>query len=396
MNGITKGLVALFVFILAYSTEAQKPQLNKLGKQIAPLLKEHILVDANIALTAMPITVTAESCDRSAGGKHDFYSEGDYWWPDPQNPSGPYIQRDGETNPNNFNAHRLAMIRFSKIIGSLASAYLLTDDDKYIDAAFKHLDAWFIDTATSMNPSLLYAQAIKGKATGRGIGIIDMIQMVEAAQGLKIFASATNNRQKEIKQITAWFEAYLTWVTTHQYGIDERDAKNNHGTCWMMQVVAFAKITSNGQLIQDCEKRFLEIFLPNQFAIDGSFPLELKRTKPYGYSLFNLDAMSVICEILSRPSFPLWNFQLKDGRGMEKAFNFMLPYVEDKSTWTYPKDIMYWDAWPVAHPFLLFGYQAYGNKEMLDTWKKLEHFPTEGEVIRNLPIRNPLIWLMEK
>ena len=382
--------------MILHFVNAQKPTLNALGKQIAPILKTQILLDAKQALTAVPISVTAESCERSAGGKHDFYSEGDYWWPDPQNPNGPYIQRDGETNPDNFTAHRIAMIRFSKIIGTLASAYLITKDEKYIDAAFRHLEAWFIDTATRMNPSLLYAQAIKGKVTGRGIGIIDMIQMVEVAQGLKICFRATNRKQKEKVQIIQWFETYLAWVTTHQYGIDERDAKNNHGTCWTMQVLAFAKITGNQQLTTLCENRYQQILLPNQFALDGSFPLELKRTKPYGYSLFNLDAMSVICELLSRPGHSLWNMQLQDGRGMEKAVNFMLPFVADKSTWKYPKDIMYWDDWPVAHPFLLFGYQAYGNKKMLDTWIKLAHFPTEGEVIRNLPIRNPLIWLMIK
>ena len=28
-------------------------------------------------------------------------------------------------------------------------------------------------------------------------------------------------------------------MTTHPYGIAERDAKNNHGTCWVAQVAAF-------------------------------------------------------------------------------------------------------------------------------------------------------------
>ena len=34
---------------------------------------------------------------------HDYFSEGDYWWPDPKNPGGPYIRRDGFSNPANFN-----------------------------------------------------------------------------------------------------------------------------------------------------------------------------------------------------------------------------------------------------------------------------------------------------
>src|SRR4051812_49544717 len=60
-----------------------------------------------------PVTVTAAHSARSAGGPHDYFSEGDYWWPDPQNPDGPYIQKDGLSNPGNFNDHRRALMRFS-------------------------------------------------------------------------------------------------------------------------------------------------------------------------------------------------------------------------------------------------------------------------------------------
>ena len=41
-----------------------------------------------------------------------------------------------------------------------------------------------------------------------------------------------------------------------------------------------------------CRDRFKTVLVPNQIAADGSFPLELRRTKPYGYSLFNLDAFA--------------------------------------------------------------------------------------------------------
>jgi hypothetical protein len=54
---------------------------------------------------------------------------------------------------------------------------------------------------------------------------------------------------------------------------------------------------------------------------------------------------------------------------------------------------MYWNEWPVAQPFLLFGAIAYQQQNWYTLWKKLDHFPTNEEVIRNLPIRNPLIWL---
>ncbi len=381
--------ISFFIFFCCHCAFSQQTLPGK----IETVLKKQIVANANEALLQLPVTITAQSSNRSAGSVHDFFSEGDYWWPNPENPDGPYIQKDGLTNPENFTAHRKAMIRFSQIIGSLASAYLITKEEKYVRHAFTHLNAWFVNDETFMNPSLLYAQAIKGKVTGRSIGIIDMIQMIEVAQGIRVMENSRSVSKDNLQKIKHWFSQYLTWVTTHPYGIEERDTKNNHATCWVMQVAVFAKLVGNQQLMNDCKTRFKTILLPNQMDANGSFPLELKRTKPYGYSLFNLDAMATICQVLSSTEDDLWNFQLADGRSIKAAINFMFPFVENKKSWTYPPDVMYWNDWPVAHPFLIFGYKKMANNNWFNTWKKLEHFPTTEEVIRNLPVRNPLIWM---
>lgn len=361
-------------------------------KQTQEILRQQILKQAQWALQQEPITVTAKQSPRSAGGKHDFFSEGDYWWPDTKHPEGPYVQRDGMTNPDNFVAHRQAMIRFSKVIGALASAYKITKDECYVKHAVKHLVAWFIDPETRMNPNLLYAQAIKGRFTGRGIGIIDTIHLMEVAQGTRVMASAKNMPPTTLQAIKDWFTSYLHWLTTHPYGQDEMRAENNHGTCWVMQVAAFAKLVDDTTLLNFCRKRFKTILLPNQMAADGSFPRELKRTKPYGYSLFNLDAMVMLAQILSTPADNLWNFKLADGRSIKKGMTFMFPYIRDKRNWSFGEDVMYWDNWPVAQPALLFCAQAYQQKAWFDTWCRLEHQPQVEEVIRNLPVRNPIIW----
>ena len=362
-------------------------------KEATVVLRKQILEEAAWALQQLPITVTAESSRRSAGGKHDFYSEGDYWWPNSVSPDSPYIQKDGMTNPANFVAHRLAMIRFSRIIGSLASAYKITGDNKYVRHALLHLKAWFTDPATFMNPNLLYAQAIKGRFTGRGIGIIDTIQFLEVAQGILVMESSKLFEPAVLTGIKNWFSQYLTWLTTHQYGKDEMNATNNHGTCWVMQVAAFAKLTGNISLMNFCRERYKTVLLPGQMAVDGSFPLELKRTKPYGYSLFNLDAFTMICQVLSDRSSNLWNYQTTDGKSIRKGIAYLYPYITDKSKWPFNKDVMYWENWPVAQPFLLFGATAYKENDWFATWKKLDHDPKVEEVIRNLPVRHPLIWL---
>ncbi len=386
---------SVLLFSCSVSLQAQKNPviLNATGKEIQPVLAKEILQNASHSLQQRPITVTSYFAERSAGNKHDFFSEGDYWWPDSSNPQGPYIQKDGQTNPNNFVQHRLAMIQFSQLMGNLVSAYLISGDNKYAKASIKHLKAWFIDTATSMNPSLLYAQAIKGKVTGRGVGIIDMIQMMEVAQSVRVLEKAGLIPLQDLSKIKQWFSDYLFWVTNHSYGKDERDSKNNHATCWVMQVLSFAKLTKNDSLIRDCSKRFQQILLPNQLAIDGSFPLELKRTKPYGYSLFNLDAMTMVAHLLKKENPYIFKYQLVNGTSMFNAIQFMAPNVNNKSRWPFSKDVMFWEQWPVAQPFLIFGYHEFKEAAWLETWNKLEHFPDNQEVIRNLPIRNPLIWL---
>src|ERR1051326_6278286 len=196
--------------------------------------RPRVIATANASLTVAPKTIVVVHNVRSAGGPHDFSSEADYWWPDPKNPDGPYIQRDGMTNPDNFVAHRHAMIRLNEIVATMASAYVLTSDDKYARQAVKHLKAWFVDPETKMNPNLLYGQAIKGRATGRSTGVIDTIHLVEVARGAMVISKSPAFPAKDFDDVKTWFREYLKWLTTHPYGTEERAAKNNHGVCWAM------------------------------------------------------------------------------------------------------------------------------------------------------------------
>jgi hypothetical protein len=360
---------------------------------LAAIDRRRILSAADRYLLESPVTITATSSPRSAGGRHDFFSEGDYWWPDPANPDGPYIQRDGMTNPDNFVEHRRALMRLSLHVPALAAAWSITRDRRYAQHAVRHLRAWFLDAATLMNPHLLYAQAIKGRVTGRGIGIIDTIHLVEVVRATTALERAGVMSATEQAGVRDWFSQYLTWMTTHEYGIAERDATNNHATCWVMQVSEFARYTGRTELTDFCKTRYKTVLVPSHMAADGSFPRELGRTKPYGYSLFNLDAMATVCQILSSRSDDLWTFELPDGRGMRKALAFMAPYIADKKTWPHKPDVMYFDEWPVRQPSLLFGGVALDKPDYVAMWLKLNADPTVEEVIRNFFVRQPVLWL---
>jgi len=351
---------------------------------VAQFDRARVIKAANSYRNDQPITVTASHSPRSTGGLHDFFSEGDYWWPDPKNPDGPYVQRDGMTNPDNFVEHRKALMRLSVEVPALAAAWKITHDHRYGDRAALHLRAWFIDDATRMNPNLEYAQAIHGRFTGRGTGIIDTIHLVEVARAVEALPLS----KADLAAIKKWFADYTVWMMTHPYGIAERDATNNHGTCWVMQVAAFAHLTGDEKTLAYANNRFKTVLLPNQESADGSFPQEMRRTKPYGYSLFNLEAFSTIAQILD-----LWNFQLPDGRSLRQAVAFMAPFIRDKSKWPLKPDVMYYDEWPMRQSSLLFAGLAYKDAAYIDLWKTLPADSSVDEVIRNFFIRQPVLWV---
>ena len=197
----------------------------------------------------------------------------------------------------------------------------------------------------------------------------------------------------ELGAITQWFKDYLEWMTTSKNGTDERDAKNNHGTCWVMQVAAFAHLVGDQKMLDFCRERFKTVIVPHQVAVDGSFPEELRRTKPYGYSLFNLEAMATICQILSTPRDNLFTFQTADGRGFRRAIEHMTQFIRDKKSWPLKPDVMYYNKWPMRQNSLLFAAVAFNQKDYLDLWKTLPADSSVEEVIRNFFIRQPVLWV---
>src|SRR5712691_11328977 len=381
-------LTVLALIFNAVSVTAQHQKF-----EVRTFDRARVLKAAKEYLSEQPITITASSSPRSAGGLHDFFSEADYWWPDPKDPNGPYVQRDGMSNPNNFVDHRRYLMRLSVQVPALVAAWKLTKDIRYAQHAASHLRAWFLDERTRMNPNLQFAQAIHGRMTGRGTGIIDTIHLVEVARAIEVMETSNALSADELKGIKQWFADYLQWMTTHQNGIDEREAKNNHGTCWVMQVAEFARLTGNQQLLAFCRDRFKTVLLPNQMAADGSFPEELRRTKPYGYSLFNLEALAGIAQLLSTPGHDLWNFTLPDGRGLRRAMQFMVPYVRDKKSWPRPPDVMYEREWPMRQASLLFAGLAFAEPGYLELWRKLPPDSGVDEVVRNFFIRQPALWV---
>ena len=362
---------------------------------IATHERPRILAAAERALNATPLTITSFPAKLSEGGRNDFYSNGDYWWPDPTKPNGlPYLRRDGQTNPENFGAHRNALNTFRDQVAALAAAYRLTHEEKYAAHAVRFLDSFLLDPSTRMNPHLKFAQAIPGRNPGRGIGIIDTLHLIEIPKAIAALRGSRALTAERAAGLRRWFSDYKDWMLASDNGKEEANEKNNHAVAFWLQVAVFAEFTGDPVALRECQARFTQKFIGMQMALDGGFPLELARTKPYAYSLFQLDNLSTLAWVLSTDGGTnYWRYSLPDGRGLAKGAEFMTPYVQDKSRWTRPPDVQAWEGWPARPVFLLFAGLALDRPASVDLWRRLDGDPTDPEVRRNRAITQPLLWL---
>ena len=363
------------------------------GVDVAAIDRERIVAAATSALDMQPVTITAFRAKLSEGGPNDFYSNGDYWWSNPDTTNGlPYVQRDGQTNPENFVAHRRCIAQLRDKVAALGAAYKLTGEDRYASKAVALLRVFFLEDATRMNPSLKYAQAIPGVTPGRGIGIIDTLHLIEVPRAIVAMEKSPAFPREALAGLKQWFGGYVDWMTTSTNGHAEANAGNNHAVAYWLQVACFSEFVGDQAKLAECRRRFKEVFVAKQMTEDGSFPAELRRTKPYGYSIFQLDNMATLCQVLSIPEDDLWKFELPDGRGIKKALAYLYPFLEDKSKWPLKPDIQAWEGWPAREPCLLFGGFALNEPKYIELWKRLPH-PQDMEVRRNIAITQPLLWL---
>ena len=89
----------------------------------------------------------------------------------------------------------------------------------------------------------------------------------------------------------------------------------------------------------------------------------------------------------------LWQYGLPDGIRYKKAVDFMFPFIQDKSKWPYPHDVEYFDDLPNRQPSLLFAGLAYNEPKYIALWRTLPPDPKTAEIIRNFPVRQPLLWV---
>lgn len=364
---------------------------------VAGIDHDRILAAADRWLAEKPVTVTSLPKPGNRGRPHDYYSEAE-----------DYTSEDAAKKAVQpaFTAQRDALFNFGLAVPALAAAYLLTSEERYGSHAADWLRAWLVDTETRMTPAMEHGQTVAG--SGRMEGILEALPLVEVAIAVPFLASSPALSEADRNEIHTWFSEYLDWLTHEEdsgprLAALARDRKDHHGTSWLLQTSTFAMLAAaqgdvaraEDTMLAELRHRYKHVTLRAQMKSDGTFPQELVSEAPYRDSLFNLDMMAGVCHLLSTRFDSVWDYSLEDGPGMRSAIAYHYPFIADRSLWPYKADVRDFKQLPGRRASLLFAARAYDRPEYAATWKTLQPDPVSQEILRTMPIHQPLLWISQ-
>ena len=291
---------------------------------------------ADRAMLLGPFSVMQKNMTPPSGDKHDYLSQGPYWWPNPDTPDGlPYVRQDGIVNPEYYDFDSRTLGRMSASVFNLSLAWFYTGHDPYARKAVELFSAWFLDPATRMNPHLEYGQAIPGRTAGRGIGIIETGNLVRVVNGIGMLKGAEALKEEDLQGLKAWFDQYTHWLISSRNGMDERMYFNNHGTSYDSQVATFAIFAGQdsvaGMILDSVGIKRIS----RQIEPDGSQPFELARTKAMSYSIKNLRHLIENAVLAEHFGIDLWNYESDRGGSIRMAMEYLVSFYTEGKEFTY-------------------------------------------------------------
>ncbi|KAI9228397.1 MAG: alginate lyase-domain-containing protein [Piptocephalis tieghemiana] len=257
------------------------------------------------------------------GDKGDFLSYAPYWWPNPNDPKAAWIKKDGEINPDILQLTQQSDLSAmtASVRVSVTSGFLNQEDKNGFDHAAKQLRTWFIDPNTRMNPNANYGQVVRNANPlswiGRFEAILSVRQLAFIPSAVELLASGYKGwGAQDMQAIKSWFGKYLNWLINPPFQPEENTGKNNHRTYWACQVVEYQRFLDRHADAESTLATFANTYLPQQVNATGGMPLEMARTRPYHYALFNLDALVYLASFADqvrpdtgKPYYDLWSAQ---------------------------------------------------------------------------------------
>jgi len=307
------------------------PQAYVRAKQASsPEFLAKVRSEAAKAMKTPPLSVTMKPQTPPSGDKHDYLSMAIYWWPDPKNPNGPYISRDGQHNPE-----VTAIPDFDNLtaviaaVHPLALSYYITGNQDHAARAAQLIRTWFLDPATAMNPNLKYAQGIKGINDGRAAGIIETHNLPFVIDAAGLLAGSKAWTAADDAGLRQWFTRYHQWLITAPTAIQEDHEANNHGSWFQEQITPIELYLGLADQARDRLNLVHTERIPAQIKPNGDQPLELRRTNSFFYSFYNLQALSTDAAVALQLGIDLYKPAKPGDPTILTALDALLPYDLD-------------------------------------------------------------------
>jgi hypothetical protein len=297
---------------------------------------ELLLQDADQALQTGPFSVVDKKAVPPSGDKHDYMSQGSYWWSDPSRPDGlPYVHRDGEVNPESQQLDSARLGSMCSAVNALGLAYFFSDHELFAEHAALLLRCWFLDEATRMNPHLEYGQGIPGHCAGRGKGIIDTSPFSWLVDAVGLLGAAPVWNSEDQEQLEAWFADYFDWLLEGDHGRAAAGQLDHHGTWYDVQVCCLALFLGReevaGQILAERVPQRIAV----QIGADGRQARELARTCGLDCCTMNLMAFFDLATLSERMGMDLWHWQAPEGGSIERAFDWLVEHGVKQKKWAY-------------------------------------------------------------
>jgi hypothetical protein len=301
-----------------------------------------LIARADKALAAKPASVMDKRSIPVSGDRHDYVSLARYWWPNPANPKGAYVRRDGDTNPDIESGRfdRSALSRMAREADTLALAYYYSSDRKYAAGAAQAIRAWFLDPATAMNPNMNFAQAVPGVSNGRPEGVLDGASFIGVIDAVGMIGPSGALTPAETTALEGWFSRYLDWMLSSPNGKAEGKASNNHGLWYDAQVARFALFARRPDIARRIVAAFPNARIAQQIDTSGALPEELARTRSFHYSLYALGAAYTVADSAACLGIDLYRAEEK-GRSLRKATGYVAAWRDRAADWPYKEQ-----GWP--------------------------------------------------
>ena len=359
-------LVALFL-LLSYQVESQvknnKPlvwdmdYLEKIKKNNSLKVEfNRIIKEADSECNKMAITVTKKK-KTFAPDNHYYCSVGTYWWPDPDHP-GQYINKDGIVNPETKDFDQTRLLELKDRCKVLSQAFYLTHDKRYYRKFVEQLRLWFVDSNTYMYPNFEYSQVIPGQNgnRGRNTGMIEsyyfntIIESVRLVNGIKRIDSRT------LKAVQNWFGDFACWADEGEFGESLHNANNNIGLAYDITLINMYLFAGHEKRAKEIANEFTDRRLNKQITIDGKQPSELRRTRAFSYSVYNLNRILDYCFLVA-----YWypNYYQEHKERIDAAFAFLGAFIDNTQSFPY-QQITSWEICKEEYQ------QAYGRLKQLN------------------------------